>query len=167
LYANGKSQVRTGGTWQDNAILDRAFKTHIGYPTKFQPEYLLANTLFASGTALQDFDTRWDPAEWSGVTNTYYHEGNSVAAGTSDLKLQDTAGPTDVTGSTITDCIERERTAALTMPGASATLDCIATSNGGNLYASRIIVVSVQAAAAFLPRPPIMVNQAVKRAAYY
>ena len=51
----------------------------------------------------------------------------------------------------------------MTMPAASSTLDVIATSNGGNLYASRIIVKSVVNLA---PRP-LSVKQAVNRASTY
>jgi hypothetical protein len=116
-------------------------------PLKFELQYFLFGAPAVTG--LQDGDTLYDPAEWGGGTFTYFHEGCGIAAGTNDLKLQDIAGPTDITGSTITDCIERERTGALTMPGASATIDSNYTSipnttTGG----SRIIVQVVLTAAA-------------------
>ncbi|MEB3215388.1 MAG: hypothetical protein VKN72_03875, partial [Nostocales cyanobacterium 94392] len=93
--------------------------------TKLEPQYLLANTAVGAGTGLQDYDTYFDPAEWDSVTNTYYHEANNVASGTSDAKLQtDPNGtPADITGSTITDIIERERSSSLTMPGTAQTID--------------------------------------------
>jgi hypothetical protein len=108
-------------------------------PLKFEPQFQLYMTPTVTG--LQDSDTLYNPAEWSGGTFTYYHEGNGLVSGTNDLKLQDIAGPTDITDSTITDCVQRERTGALTMPEASATIDNNYTSlpqpnNGG----SRIIV---------------------------
>lgn len=109
-------------------------------PTLLEPQYLLANKTLSSGTSLQDYDTLFDPAEWAGTTNTYYHEATSQSGGTSDVKLQNTSGPTDITGSTITDIIQRERSSSLTMPGASATLDVVATTNNNDIYSSRIIV---------------------------
>lgn len=109
--------------------------------TYLEPQYLLANTLFSSGTSLQNFLTSWDPAEWTtGNAYVFIHEGNSVSGGTSDIKIQNTSGPTDISGSTITDVIEREQSSAMTMPGSAATLDVVATSNGSNLYGSRILV---------------------------
>ncbi|MFH1173484.1 MAG: hypothetical protein V1692_03055, partial [bacterium] len=110
-------------------------------PTKLETQYLLANTLFAANTNLQDFDTGWNPAEWT-TSNTYVyiHEANSVSGGTSDVKLQDKSGSPDVTNSTITDVIQREQSAGMTMPAGASDLDVIATTNGGNLYASRILV---------------------------
>ncbi len=107
-------------------------------PTKFEPQYLLANTLFAAGTSLQKFLTTWAPLDWS-TTNVYVHEANSVSGGTSDVKLQDSSGSPDVSGSTITDVIEREQSGGMTMPSAT-TLDVISTSNSNNLYSSRILV---------------------------
>jgi len=94
-------------------------------PTKLEQQYLIANTAIGAGTGLQDFDTYFDPAEWSGVTNVYIHEADNVASGTADAKLQtDPNGtPADVTGSAITDIIQRERSSTLTMPGTAQTID--------------------------------------------
>jgi len=110
-----------------------------------ETQYLLANKLFAAGTSLQDFDTLFDPDnEWGSVTNVYIHEANSVSGGTSDVKLQYATAlnetPIDITGSTITDVVEREQSSSMTMLSTASTTDVIATSNNSNLYASRILV---------------------------
>jgi hypothetical protein len=141
-YANGVFEAQTSGSFSALGQ-DANFKLHTTAPTKIEPQYLLANTgSFGGSTGLKDFDTLYDPAEWSagGGTITYIHEGNGVASGTGDLKLQsDPNGtPADVTNSTITDCVERERSSSLTMPGASATLDVNVTGTG-TLNASRIL----------------------------
>jgi hypothetical protein len=93
---------------------------------KFQPQYQLINQSITA-TGLADFDALFDPAEWSSVTNTYYHETNADGA-SSAVKLQtDPNGtPADITSSTATGA-NRQRTAALTMPGSSATIDANVT----------------------------------------
>jgi hypothetical protein len=120
------------------ATLDEVLQYNLYYPsgvTALEPQYLLANTLFRSGTSLQNFLTTWNPDEWTtGNTYNFIHEGNS------DIKIQNTSGPTDVTGSSITDVIQREQSSAMTMPVSAATLDVIATTNNSDLYASRILV---------------------------
>jgi hypothetical protein len=55
--------------------------------TKLEPQYLLANAATTT-TGLNDFDTYFDPAEWSGVTNTYYHEQNA-SLNTSNTTIRD------------------------------------------------------------------------------
>jgi hypothetical protein len=122
----------------------RTYDFELNPVSKAQPQYLLANTgSFGASTGLKDYDTRYDPAEWDEGSGTlaFYHEGNGVAAGTGDLKLQsDPNGtPTDITGSQITDCIEVERSSALTMPGSASDIDVNVTGTG-TLNASRIIV---------------------------
>lgn len=115
-----------------------------GSITKIQTEYLLGNTgSFGGSTGLKDYDNYYDPADWNAGTGTitYLHEGDGASAGTGDMKLQsDPNGtPADLTTSTITDTIQRERTAAITMPGAAATIDVNVTGTG-TLNASRILV---------------------------
>lgn len=90
--------------------------------TKLEPQYLLINQNTTT-TGLQDYDTLFDPAEWSGVTNAYFHEMNADGA-SSAVKLQtDPNGtPADISSSTATGA-NRQRTAALTMPTSSATID--------------------------------------------
>lgn len=99
----------------------------IGAPvTKLEAQYLLINQNTTS-TGLQDQDTLFDPAEWSGVTNAYFHETNADGA-SSAVKLQtDPNGtPADISSSTVTGA-NRQRTAALTMPTSSATIDANVT----------------------------------------
>lgn len=69
--------------------------------TKLQPQYLLANTLFSAGTALQLFLTNWDSTEWSSVTNTYKLEVNAANGSTSDVQLRTSNDATLV--ATVTD----------------------------------------------------------------
>jgi hypothetical protein len=148
----GNSSTFNGSSWSSSSS-DMSFyvTTTAGVaPTLLQPQYLLANKTFSSGTSLQDYDTYYDPAEWddgTGGTTTFYQEASSISGGTSDVKLQDTSGPTDITGSTITDISNRSRSSSLTMPGSTATLDTIATTNNGDIYSSRIIVDWVYATA--------------------
>lgn len=144
VYSQGRSYARNNNSWsawfEANDFLIRIFQTET--VNKLETQYLLANTTFAAGTSLQDFDTRWDPGEWQVDSISYIHEGNSVASGTSDIKLQDTSGPTDVTNSSITDVIEREQSVGMTMPTGPATIDVIATSNVSTLNGSRILAQS-------------------------
>ncbi len=93
---------------------------------KLEPQYLLINQNTTT-TGLQDYDTLFDPAEWSGVTNSYYHETNADGA-SSAVKLQtDPNGtPADISGSTATGA-NRQRTSALTMPTSSQTIDANVT----------------------------------------
>ncbi len=110
-------------------------------PTKLEPQYLLANTGFGGSTGLQDFDTYFDPADWSGVNNTYVHQSAGVSAGTGDVKLQsDPNGtPADISGSAITDVVQVEQSSSLTMPGSASTIDVNVTGTG-TINASRILV---------------------------
>ncbi len=113
-----------------------------GTITKLEPQYLLANTSFNTVTGLKDFDTTFDPGEWTGVTNVYIHEANGAASGTGDVKLQSdpNGAPADIAGSDITNVIEVEQGSSnLTMPVLSATIDVNVTGTG-TLNASRIIV---------------------------
>lgn len=114
--------------------------------TLLEPQYLLANTAFAAGTALQNFLTKWDSAEWSGVTNTYYHAVDSGAA-SSVIEL-DTAAGTQLTNSTVTTVAGSVQgiSSAVTMP-ADGNLDTKATTNNGSIFANRILVAVVIGAA--------------------
>jgi hypothetical protein len=118
--------------------------------TKLEPQYQVANTKLSSGTSIQNFKTLWDSSEW-GTTNVYKHEANSVSAGTSDVKLQDTTGPADITGSTITDIVQREQSSSITMPTSGRDIGVTATTNNNDIYSSRIIVQVDTAAPASIP----------------
>ena len=116
-----------------------------GTITKLEPQYLLANKTLAPGTALQNYFTYWDPSEWSGVTNTYFHEASSQAGGTSDTLIQNTSGPATIACSDIANVVHRATStvSGMNMPGGVATLDVLGNANGGDLYSSRIIVRTV------------------------
>jgi hypothetical protein len=105
---------------------------------KTQEHYLLANTGLATGTAAQKFLSDWDPAEWDGVENTYRHAIASGGTG-STVELETEAG-VQIIGSSIASAAPQVISSSLTMPAAAANLDVQATTNGGNVYASRIIV---------------------------
>ena len=107
--------------------------TDISGTTKFEEQHLLVNKGVNSGTGLQGFDSLFDPAEWTGFTVAYYHELNVYDSGANydaDAKLQeDPEGtPADITGSTVTDIIQRERSSAMTMPGSASDVDTNITS---------------------------------------
>jgi hypothetical protein len=105
-------------------------------PLQLETQYLLANTQIAAGTALQTFLTSWTSTEWT-TTNTYLHEVNSNA-GSSVVEV-DTAGGTQVTGSSVTASAKRSVSSAMTMPS-NGNLDMKATTNNGDVYASKILV---------------------------
>lgn len=104
--------------------------------TLLEAQYLLSNTLLAAGTALQLFLTKWDSTEWSGVTNTYTGQAEAANGSTSVIVLQEAdAGSTLATISSP----DNAGTAAATMP-TSQNLDVKASTNNGDVYASRILV---------------------------
>lgn len=140
LYPDGQVQDRSNNIWSVTSGWDNYFEL-VGTPGlgTLEEEYLLANAP-VSTTGLKDYDTQYNPAEWSGLALTAMHEGESVAAGTSDLKLQsDPNGtPTDVAGSTITDCVEVEESSTMTLPGSATDVDVNITSAPNVINASRI-----------------------------
>lgn len=90
-----------GASWTGDNTFDVYFKVNDGEITKLEEQYLLANTALAAGTALQNFLSGWDPAEWSGVDNAYVHQVDSSSGNTSVVEI-DTAGGTQVSGSVVT-----------------------------------------------------------------
>jgi hypothetical protein len=96
-------------------------------PTRIQLEMSLATTQIGASTGLKGYQNNFDPAEWDSSSGelTFEHEAYGAASGTGDVKLQKdvTGTPTDITGSTITDTVERERTSAITMPTAATIID--------------------------------------------
>lgn len=121
--------------------------------TKLEPQYLLANTLFAAGTALQTFLTKWDSTEWNDSQDgqpTFYFQAEAANGSTSDVTLEQADGGGTVTNSTLTNIDNAQISAAMTMP-ASENLDTKATTNSGDVAAARILVkyvVNVAAAVA-------------------
>ena len=79
----------TTNNWNPFAY-DASFKVKAATPTspitKLQPEYLLINAA-QTDTGLQEFMIDWDPDEWEGVDNVYWHEHSADSAG-SNTKLE-------------------------------------------------------------------------------
>lgn len=118
------------------------------YPTKLEPQYLLANTLFAAGTSLQTFLTNWDSTEWDdgAGSTTYYFQAEAANGSTSDVTLEEADGGGTVTNSTLTNIDNAQISSAMTMP-ADQNLDTKATTNAGDVAAARILVAYVFAEA--------------------
>lgn len=107
--------------------------------TKVEAQYLLANTGLAAGTALQNFLTKFDPAEWSG-SPTFKHDVDASASNTSVVEL-DTAAGSQLSGSPVSSPNNEGTSGSVTMPGSAGNLDVKATTNSGSIFASRILVV--------------------------
>jgi hypothetical protein len=88
---------------------------------RLQPEYLLINEA-VSGTGLQEALIDWNPAEWDGVSNTYWHE-HSANTGASNTKLRDLDTPADIANSNITGDDLTRSGSAITMPGSQKEID--------------------------------------------
>ena len=87
-HAGNKSQTADIGSpsYTPNSATDLFFRA-TAEVTKLQPEYLMINDA-QTGTGNQKFLTDWDPAEWDGVSNTYWHE-HSADSASSNTKLQE------------------------------------------------------------------------------
>jgi hypothetical protein len=105
--------------------------------TTLEPQYLLANASTTSGTSLQNFLTKWDSSEWSGVTNTYLHAVGSKGGSSSVIEL-DTAAGVQLTGSSISSPNFYATSTSVTMPS-NTNLDVKVTTNNNDIYASRIL----------------------------
>jgi hypothetical protein len=124
--------------------------------TKLQPQYLLSNTLLAAGTGLQNFLTTFDPAEWSGVTNSYSAAANAANGSTSVVTIQKSDG--SATYATVSSPDNGKIQAFTSVPSTSTTLDVKAATNNNDLYAVRILVDVVVAAAAAIQRAWAVIN---------
>ncbi len=107
--------------------------------SKLETQYLLANTLLSSGTALQSNLTKWDSTEWTGTQNTYVHQVDAASNSTSVVTINTASGGTLVTGSTVTSPNNVGVSGTMTMP-ADGNLDMKATTNNNDVYGSRILV---------------------------
>lgn len=121
---------------------------------KFEEYYNITNLPFNAGTGLQGAPAYYDPADWDGIDVEFFHENCVYDGGANydaDTKLQEDPNgtPADISGSTLTDIIQRERSSALTMPSTAKEIDLYVTSFGTASYicASRIIVKIVEAVA--------------------
>ena len=141
-YASNGAYTKTSGVWgSESATNDFMFMIHTGAITKLEPEYLLANTLFAAGTALQVFTTKWDSTEWSGVTNTYYFQADAANGSTSDVELWEADGGGSGLG-VLTNIDNSQISSSVTMP-TSQNMDTKATTNAGDVASAKILVATV------------------------
>jgi hypothetical protein len=170
-YSLGARYSLDSGTWSSaHATNDFAFV--ITGITKCEPQYLLANTLFAAGTGLQTFLTKWDSTEWDAGSGSidYYFQAEAADGSTSDVTLEQADGGGTVTNSTLTNIDNAQISSAMTMPG-SENLDTKATTNAGDVAAARILVAyafSAAAPAAFIADPPYLVTRQTNfRSNYY
>ncbi len=138
----GNTAVSSGG-WTAQSGNDTVFYVYgdfgaaVAVPTKLEPQYLLAPFKLLSGTSAQTFLTSWNSSEWS-TTNAYIHEVDAADNSTSVVTLIDSGG-TLVTNSTVSSPDNVGYSSSLCMP-ATGNLDVKATTNGGDIYASRILV---------------------------
>ena len=139
------AEATTNGTYDIYSAKIVVDQTGTSGVTKLESQYLLANTLLSAGSAPQNFDTLFDPAEIYSQSATYYHEANASNDVADVLWLQtDPNGtPTDITGSKIPSAgsswANRARSAAFSAPVTSQTIDVAATTNYNDVYSSSIL----------------------------
>lgn len=149
-YANGGMYSKDNNAWSDeSSTFDTVFQTYkTPGITRLEPQYLLANTAFAAGTGLQTFLTKYQDNltgigicfshDWLGVSNVYKYAVDAANGSTSVAEL-DTSGGTQVSGSSVSSPDNQGISGTMTMP-ANGNLDTKATTNNGDVYASRILV---------------------------
>ncbi len=167
---DGFSRNNPGTVWNAGNNGDHDFElTGIVGITKVQPQYLLANTLFAAGTALQLALTKWDSTEWDAGSGsiTYTFQAEAANGSTSDVELWQANGGGSGLG-VLTNIDNAQISSAVTMP-TSQNMDTKATTNAGDIAAARILVAYVfsAAVATFIAQKPLIVNQAINRAGTY
>jgi hypothetical protein len=122
-----------------------------GTITKTESTFLLVNAYIYPGTGLQNFDQYYDPANWSDVTDNWYHEiGTKDSTYTLTAKLQsDPNGtPADIANSSVSDGgssgarLDRGAS-AMTMPGTAKEIDTYIVTNTAGMTLSRMVVVVV------------------------
>lgn len=94
ITVQNSSTMGTHGVQNAKIIIQQT-----GTVTLLEEQYLLGNTSFAAGTALQNFLSTWDSTEWD-ATNTYYHQIEASDNNTSVVEV-DTAAGTQLTGSSV------------------------------------------------------------------
>jgi len=161
VYAGGAAWG-FGASWNQQTD-DLLFTTIINQVLSLELQYLLANTVLAAGTALQNFLTKWDPAEWSTVNGTPSFNHDVDATGTNTVEVDAVTGPAQVSGSVVTNPSNEGTSAVMTMP-AAGNLDVKATTNAGTVFASRILALAYLGP--IRPLNPILL-QAVKRATIF
>ncbi len=140
IHAGNKS-LFTGGSWSAQSDQDTPFYLYStinnGNPTKLEPQYLLAPFQLFSGTSAQNFLTSWLSTDWN-TTNAYIHQVDAANNSTSVVTLIDSGGSL-VTNSTVSSPDNVGYSSSLCMPS-NGDLDVKATTNGGDIYSSRILV---------------------------
>lgn len=144
-----------GWTWQkindleikafatDTTAIARFSRVEIEVTTsisKTQPQYLLAPFKLPTGTALQNFLTKWDSSEWS-TTNAYVAQSEAANGSASVTGIYDTAN-TLITNSTISTIDNRATSSPICLSEelSAENFDTKATTNNGDIYAVRILV---------------------------
>ncbi len=128
---------------------------YTGSFTKFEPQYLLLNTINTS-TGLQAYQTLVDKTEWSGVTLTGKHAMDSNNASNA-AKLTDITASADVTSSTVTGANQQISADIWANFTTGNQVDVNVTNSTGAIAASRIIVaVSPQILTASSSTLPLM-----------
>ena len=151
-YAGGAAYTKDNNTWSISSGTDLYFITYMENSfTKLEAQYLLAPKTLGSGTALQKYLTYWDSAEWTNSANTYTHQVDASNNSTSVVEV-DTSGGTQVSGSVVTSPDNSGVSSSMTMPS-TGDLDMKATTNNGDVYASRILVAVTPDTTAPTPNP--------------
>jgi hypothetical protein len=115
-------------------------------PSLLEPQYQLANTKLANNTSLQNYLTDFDTTEWN-TTNNYIHALSSANSSSDVIELDNTTGPTQITGSVVTNPSNYATSTGMCLTS-SATLDTKATTNNNDIYGDSIIVQVGQASTA-------------------
>jgi len=164
----------TGSKTPPNIYCGKIVVTQTGTITKLETVQTVLDRYFDSTGYLTDSDIYYDPAEWDGVTKTFYHEHDAPGSGTNTSKLQsDPNGtPADIANSSITGTNRTRGGTALTMPGTAKEIDTYLTA--GALHHSKLIAiisivtgttynesVTLAASVGVSPAPKITFNQAV------
>lgn len=149
VWTRTLSATDVSNLYNSNSGMAYKFSSPAVLPSKLEPQYLLANTLFAAGTALQTFLIDWDSTEWDDGAGsiTYTFQAEAANGSTSDVTLQEADGGGAVTNSTLTNIDNAQISAAMTMP-TDQNLDTIANANAGDVAAARILVAYVFSAQA-------------------
>jgi hypothetical protein len=147
VYADSSSPTHSGnasdmaaGVWNADVGFDLVFYVYATFsvPTLLEPQYLLANTKLPSGTGLQNYLTSFSTTEWT-TTNNYIHAVSAADNSTSVIEIDNTTGPTQITGSVVTSPDNYATSTGMCLTS-SAALDTKATTNNGDIYSSSILV---------------------------
>ncbi len=146
-YSDGALQVKSNTVWTaDSGDQDLYFQL-IGNTglSLIEPQYLLSNTLLAAGTGFQTYLSSLDPTttEWAygSGTLTFSAAADSANGSTSVATVQKSDG--SATYATVTSPDNQGISAFSSVPGSATTVDVKATTNGGDVYAVRVLAAWV------------------------